>query len=72
MYQTLYNPISPRKRLEEERRRREDKDKRDREAAKGEQLYKITVLRIRIRSDPYHLAGSVTGNVDVDPGSAKN
>lgn len=33
-----------------------------------------TVFRIRIRSDPYHLvgSGSVSGNVDMDPGSAKN
>ena len=32
------------------------------------------VFRIRIRSDPYHLvgSGSVSGNVDMDPGSAKN
>ena len=33
-------------------------------------------IRIRIRSDPYHLvgsgSGSVSGNVDMDPGSAKN
>ena len=33
-------------------------------------------FRIRIRSDPYHLvgsgSGSVSGNVDMDPGSAKN
>ena len=35
-----------------------------------------TVFRIRIRSDPYHLvgsgSGSVSGNVYMDPGSAKN
>ena len=30
------------------------------------------VFRIRIRSDPYHLAGSASGNVDLDPGSKKN
>ena len=29
------------------------------------------VFRIRIRSDPYHLAGSgsISGNVDPDPGN---
>ena len=34
----------------------------------------LAVFRIRIRSDPYHLvrSGSVSGNVDMDPGSAKN
>jgi len=33
-----------------------------------------SAFRIRIRSDPYHLvgSGSVSGNVDMDPGSAKN
>ena len=36
--------------------------------------YFFSVFRIRIRSDPYHLvgSGSVSGNVDMDPGSAKN
>ena len=31
------------------------------------------VFRIRIRLDPYHLAGSgsTSGNVDLDPGSKK-
>ena len=36
----------------------------------------VSFGRIRIRSDPYHLvgsgSGSVSGNVDMDPGSAKN
>ena len=33
-----------------------------------------TVFRIRIRSDPDHLAGSgsASGNVDLDPGTKKN
>ena len=41
------------------------------------QEYKKTVFRIRmrIRLDPYHLvgsgSGSVSGSVDMDPGSAK-
>ena len=39
-------------------------------------LHNYAVFRIRIRSDPYHLvgsgSGSVSGNVDMDPGSAKN
>ena len=34
------------------------------------------VFRIRVRSDPYHLvgsgSGSVSGSIDMDPGSAKN
>ena len=30
-----------------------------------------SVFRIRIRSDPYHLAGSALGNVDLDPGTKK-
>ena len=34
----------------------------------------VSVFRIRIRSDLYHLAGfgSASGNVDPDPGSKKN
>ena len=34
----------------------------------------MAVFRIRIRSDPYHWAGSgsTSGNVDLDPGTKKN
>ena len=32
----------------------------------------LSVFRIRIRMDPYHLAGSVSDDTDTDPGSAKN
>ena len=36
-------------------------------------IYVISSVSIRIRSDPYHLAGSgsgsVSGNVDLDPGT---
>ena len=36
-------------------------------------VFLFSVFRIRIRSDPYHLAGSgsVSGNVDLDPGTKK-
>ena len=36
--------------------------------------YLTSVFRIRIRSDPYHLAGSgsASGNVDLDSGTKKN
>ena len=41
----------------------------------GKTLF-LAVFRIRIRSDPYHLAGSgsgsASGNVDLDPGTKKN
>ena len=30
-----------------------------------------SVLRIRIRLDPYHLGGSTSGNFDPDPSSKK-
>ena len=33
--------------------------------------YLAAVFRIRIRSDPYHLAGSASENVDLDPGTKK-
>ena len=41
---------------------------------KFKDLYYLAVFRIRIRSDPYHLAGSgsASGNVDLDPGTKKN
>ena len=36
--------------------------------------YKINYIHTTSVSDPYHLvgSGSVSGNVDMDPGSAKN